>query len=681
MPPRCTHLRPAPAASIRCVRNARFVTGVLCLGLLFGVPGGCGSGQPDRAVRATAIERDVPSVLRGTIGSQASFRGVEPVLVSGFGFVVGLNGTGGQVLNEQIAASMEREMALQGVGGGGQFDGTRLEGMSPRQLLEDPNTAVVLIQAAIPPGSPEGSSFDVYVRAVNATSLEGGRLWTSQLRLGRTQPFGGRQARKIAEARGEIFVNPFAEPGRELAGVTRNVGRVLDGGVVTDGLDIEILLDNPSHARARFIVSAINSRFPRRSGGEDTARGRDDQSIALSIPREYADVPGEFIQMVRHLPVDQTLPQAYARRYALTLVEEPYLGNEMSWALQALGPPALPFLRDLYDHPDLVPRLAALRAGARLGDPRSAPHLKEIAENGPPDQRTDAIGLLARVDGGPTVDEALRNLLAESELTVRVAAYEALATRAERAQRERLLALQQFEDTRTMPVNPRRIEAVSRLVLPSGTIQGVARAPIAGSFLLDRVPIGEPLIYVTQQGTPRIALFGEVMRLEKPLFVTAWSDRFMMAADGPTDDVRLYFREAEPPSGLFGTSAPARVSVETAPESIPDLIDFLARTPTPEDPRPGLAMSYSEVVGALYEIQRAGGVSASFSTERDRLLAELISADDETRIEMRPEGPEDTRDVIVAPKPTGGEPTEPAPTDEGRPSLLVPLPGPAASRD
>ena len=636
--------------------------------------GGCGGGEPNRPVRAQLPPRDVPASLRGTIGSQVTFRGVEPALVSGVGFVVGLNGTGGGILNEAVAATMEREMALQGVGQAGSFDGTALEGKTPRELLTDKNTAVVVVEAAIPPGSPEGSPFDVYVRALNATSLEGGRLWTTELRFGRAAAFGADQRRSVATARGEIFVNPFAEPGKELAGVTRTIGRVLDGGVVTSPLEIDIRLDNPSHARARLITSAINSRFPRRSGENNVARGRNDESVALTISPAFSDRPVEFIELIRHLPLDQSFPQAYARRYTQTLIEAPYLGNEMSWALQALGESALPFIRDLYNHADLVPRLAALRAGARLGDPRAAPHLIDIARTGPDDLRPDAIGLLARVDGGPTVDKALREMIERDELTVRIAAYESLAERAEREQARRLRAAAEYAGpTDPSRLNPRRIEAISQLMLPPGTLQGVARVPVAGKFVLDRVPFGDPLIYVTQQGTPRIALFGEDMTLQRPLFVSAWSERFMLAADSAADPVRVYYREPSPPDLPSTSAAAARVSLDTAPLSVPELIDFLAHEPSPEDPTPGLAMTYTEVVGVLYEIQRARAIDGAFSTERDRLLAELLAADEDSRIRVRPEGPEDEREILIAPDPTDPEDVGPSPTDEGRPSLLVPL--------
>ena len=41
----------------------------------------------------TSVEK--VTALRGTIGSEATIIGAEQILVSGFGLVVGLNGTGG----------------------------------------------------------------------------------------------------------------------------------------------------------------------------------------------------------------------------------------------------------------------------------------------------------------------------------------------------------------------------------------------------------------------------------------------------------------------------------------------------------------------------------------------------------------------------------------------------------
>ena len=121
-----------------------------------------------------------------------------------------------------FAATLERQMGLMGVGETGAWEGTPLEGVSPRQLLSDPNTAAVVVTAAIPPGAPEGREFDVFVRALNASSLEGGRLWTTELRIGPPRTFGETTRRLIGEAKGDIFINPFATQGAEDIARQRN---------------------------------------------------------------------------------------------------------------------------------------------------------------------------------------------------------------------------------------------------------------------------------------------------------------------------------------------------------------------------------------------------------------------------------------------------------------------------
>ena len=85
-------------------------------------------------------------------------------------------------------------------------------------------------------------------------------------------------------------------------------------------------------------------------------------------------------------------------------------------------------------------------------------------------------------------------------------------------------------------------------------------------------------------------------------------------------------------------------------------------------------MSYSEVVGTLYELHKAGAVTAGFATERDRLLAQLLAAAETEPVTMRPENAEDTREVVVFGPDTQAAPTGPTRTEPGEtPSLLVPL--------
>ncbi len=651
------------------VRRARLArVGVLSLALAsLMLSTGCMRNRkaPPRARSvAPAISRDVPGSLRGTIGAEASVRGIAPLLVSGIGYVVGLDGTGGLPMPEEYAATMEREMGLGGIGRANDIEGTAFRGKSPRQLLNDPNTAVVIVQGAIPPGARAGTSFDLYIRAVNATSLEGGRLYTTKLRPGPPTAFGGDTTLVVGDAKGPIFINPFADPGSTTDGVTRDVGRILDGGVVHEDLLIEILLDNPSHSRARRITSAINSRFPERTGDDGPlARGKDDTLVRVRVPRRFEDRPAEFLQLVMHLQIDRTYPELYAQRYARTMNAQPYLADDMGWCLEAIGEAAKPFVRDLYEHPEAAPRLAALRAGVGLGDARAAPFLKQIALDGPDTLRPEAIELLGRLNAGPTVDQTLKGLLASNELTIRVAAYEALVGRAIKAQRRRLMRMVEgetgpgaFRLTRT------GLDAMARMSLPRGSIQGISRELVAGKFFLDRVPGGDPLVYVTQQGEPRIVLFGGDIKLTKPSLVTAWENRLMLSADSESDPVRLYYRDQRT----------GRVIVQDAEEELDKLIKMFARDQSPTDPRTGLGLTYAETVGAVYNIYNDGGFEAAFSTEQDRLLAELIRSSKAEEITVRPATPGSEERLVVFDSPRLRTPSEQrrAPRREG---LLVPL--------
>ncbi|MBX3409114.1 MAG: flagellar basal body P-ring protein FlgI [Phycisphaeraceae bacterium] len=635
-----------PALSLRCL-----VALSLCLSAA--ALWACGGKKPPRPVQVNVTPmNDVPPLLRGTIGAEVNFLGIEPVLVSGYGLVVGLNGTGGDVLPDNIAATMEREMGLMGIGRAGEAKGTAVEGKSPRQLLRDRNVAVVLVQAAIAPGSPAGATFDVYVRAINASSLEGGTLWTTDLRIGGPSAFGQAQARTIAKARGPIFINPFAEPGKETAGVTRNAGRILDGGAVSNPLQIEMVLLNTSFQRARTIVSAINSRFPEGPGDPGpTARGRSGPeigstaggTIALRVPTRYRTQASDFLQLIRHVRVDQTGQEQFARRCVEAVKAEPYLADSVAWALEAIGQKALPFARELYEYPELAPRMAALRAGARLGDPQTAPHLRLLARTSHGAVRVKAIELLSEVDAGPSVDMALRDLLSDPDLVVRVAAYEGLAKRAERVQYARLTRMQQSNRDPGAPrLSPTHLEMLAGREFPGNTVQGIERRVIEGKFLLDLVPFGEPLVYVTQQGRPRIVLFGEDVSLARPAVVSTWSDRLMIVTDQGDDTVRIYYQDAQ---GNRPVTTQAR-----GLEPLDRLITMMARRPVMGDPRPGLNMSYSEVVGAIYAVCSGGGSPAAFTTETDRLKAQLLSAVATLSVPERPETESD-RDVVVLRQP------------------------------
>ena len=235
----------------------------------------------------------------------------------------------------------------------------------------------MIVEAVIPQGAVEGYRFDVRVYAEprsGTTSLEGGVLWTTKLRPGPLRTGGARSA-ELAQAHGPVFVNPFAEPGavgRDT--IDRTSGRIMNGGVIIKDMPLKLQLLNPSHVRAMLLQRAINTRFTQEPMRRDpTARGESDDIIELHIPPSYAQETEEFIELLRHTTVAQANPEAVAMTIRRALLANPVVANAASLRWRALGSRVLPMIKDLYDHPEEAPRMAALRTGAKLNDPLVVP--------------------------------------------------------------------------------------------------------------------------------------------------------------------------------------------------------------------------------------------------------------------------------------------------------------------
>lgn len=597
----------------------------------FAVVCGVGACSDDATERPQArsdvplVIRDVPAPLRGTIGSESTLKGIDPVLVSGIGLVVGLDGTGGGPYPAAVQGTMERELGMQGMGKGTLNEGGVFAGLTPQQILARKDVSVVVVEAVVAPGSPKGSKFDLRVSALpgtGTTSLENGKLWTTELRFGPPSTFKSAQSRVIGKAAGAVFINPFAEtPPRDAAaatelsdisgevvpafdGVIRTVGRVLGGGEVTEPLALNLVLDNSSHARAAAIQEAINTRFPP-LGGDPTAHGRGAQSIAVKVPDQYRDRPADFVNTLMSLRIDTQFKAEYAKRYVDELEKSPGLSDRLQWCIEAIGEPAVPFLVRLYDFPEFLPRMAALRAGARLGDPRAGAYLLAIANdkrNAIP-LRAEAAELTGFLGSDPRVDLALRDLVSDEDLEVRAAAYEAMVMRADPA---------------------------------------ITRINVENKFILDVVPSTRPLIYVTQQGRPKIVLFREGMAIQRPMLMSAWDDRLLMASGVESEGasigsaaadnglVRVQYRDPRAPAGTPPIQA-------TCQPDVVSLARLFARSSSMDDPEPGLGMSFSQVVGSIYQLQKQGGVQADFATERDRLADRVLEAQRSVRMEERPD--------------------------------------------
>ena len=549
--------------------------------------------RPTSTAADRSIPLDVPQVMRGTVASEAILIGYQPVVVRGYGLIVGLNDTGSRELPPTVRAHMVQEMSRRGIGEESKGFGD----LKPEAMLDSPDTAVVIVEATVPPGAAKGSRFDVRVYAdprTGATSLEGGRLYTAELRPvmegEQLPPTGSRQSAALASARGPVFINPFVEPGAtELDTIDRRSGRVLNGGVVTKSIPIKLRLANPSHVRASILQSAINSRFPQERGqSAPTARGESDESIELTVPPSFVGREEEFVDLVKHTTISQAMTEAAAMSVRRSLEANPAFARAASWRWYAMGERALPTIVDLYTYPEELPRAAALRAGAYLNDARVVPHLIEMSKSASMDWRLEAITLLGEMQMNPRIDLALRELLDDESTEIRLTAYESLAKRRD-------------------PM--------------------IVRIPVAGSFFIDIVESQKPMVYITQTGEPRIVLFGSGVDIDRPATLTAWSNRFMLKADSSDEKVEVYYRDEDADRGIVHLVEPR----------LPDFIAFLGHKTTPEEPQAGLGFTYAQTVGAIHQIWRKGLIHADFKAEQDRILAAILDTQRDMDVAARPE--------------------------------------------
>ncbi len=574
---------------------------------------GCGpdiepaAPRPESAdIDRSMLELDVPPILRGTIASEAVMVGYEPVVVRGYGLVVGLNGTGSRDIPPSLRAHMLLEMSRRGIGS----ERTGWGHLKPEALLDSLDTAIVVVEGLIPPGSlgrwysprqwgeskqvVPGTPFDVRVYAdprTGTTSLEGGQLYTCELRPGPLTT-GSRQAAALAEASGPIFVNPFSEPGSVQAEViTATIGRILHGGEVIENMPLKLQLFNPSHTRAAVLQNTINTKFPEEPmQGSKTAHGESDATIEISVPPSFKGNTDEFVKLLHYTTLRLAGAEANANFIRRSLLANPADAETAYWRWRALGNRALPIIRELYDHSEELPRLAALQAGAKLDDALVIPHLIDLTENTNSRNKLVAVNLLAEMGPNLVIDQALQKLLDEPDVETCLATYEALVKRGSHA---------------------------------------IRRFHVDEHYIVDIVECDQSMVYITQQNQPRIALFGRALNIDRPITMQTWSNRLMIRENSEDfDKLDVYYRpHEEDPQGM----------IYTVSSSLPEFIYFLGHRSSIEQPDPGIGLSYGQTVGALHQIWSQGYLPVDFKAEQDRILAAIVAQEAGARIEDRPE--------------------------------------------
>lgn len=246
----------------------------------------------------------------------ASVQGVRSNALTGYGLVVGLDGTGDQTTQTPFTTQSLQAMLQQ--------LGVTVPAGTAMQLR---NVAAVIVTAQLPPFAQPGQTIDINVSSLgNAKSLRGGTLIAT--------PLKGADGRIYAVAQGNLIVGGA---GASAAGSRVQInhllaGRIPDGATVEAGVptplmqgeSIQLDLRASDFNTARNVARAINA-----AKGEGTAVARDGRTVAVRVPAE-AGARVAFLADVENLPVQLATPGARvvlnARTGSIVLNESVTLG-------------------------------------------------------------------------------------------------------------------------------------------------------------------------------------------------------------------------------------------------------------------------------------------------------------------------------------------------------------------
>ncbi|MBI1624521.1 flagellar basal body P-ring protein FlgI [Comamonas suwonensis] len=246
--------------------------------------GACGLTLPAHATRIKEV---------------AAIQGVRSNQLTGYGLVVGLDGTGDQTTQmpytKQALANYLEQM------------GISLPASGNAAQLQLKNVAAVIITGELPAFAQPGQSIDINVSSMgNAKSLKGGTLVATPLR--------GADGEIYALAQGNVVVGGAgaAAGGSKVQVNHLSAGRVPKGAQVersvpspiNEGNSITLGLNQTDFQTADKVVRAINQRM-----GSGTATALDGRTVQVNAPAD----PGSRVRMIaeiQEMPIEVSKPAA-----------------------------------------------------------------------------------------------------------------------------------------------------------------------------------------------------------------------------------------------------------------------------------------------------------------------------------------------------------------------------------
>ncbi|MCZ6815943.1 MAG: flagellar basal body P-ring protein FlgI [Planctomycetota bacterium] len=531
----------------------------------------------------TANPRPEPksAALRGTIGRKVTIEGLRFNRVRGYGLVVNLVDTGGsggpEVVKKYLAKEMRRR---QGIG---------QPAIPANQIIEDRDTAMVDVTGEIPTAAERGTRIDLVVRALgdDSESLVGGLLVLCELKRYAESPRGVISGKTVAIGKGPVFVTPFGRDEESATSLTPTVGMILGGGIVKEPRRVRLILTDPSYSSAQQIRRRLNDRYGSLTPVADAISP---SLVNIEIPPDHRHRKKVFLDLVMHttLRADRRFLETRIGELARETVHPDADYEAISLAWEAIGQSALPTVRRFYTHTSSATRYYAGRTGMRLGDEDGIAVVADFARNPASVLRMPAIEELgyAAFKVHPA-GEVLRKLLDDSDVRVRIAAYESLRR-------------QNHPSINTVSLNDEMV-------------------------ILDIVASDGPfLIYAQRSLQPRIAIFGSQLACRPPVIYPEPSND----SKSPFTLIRINADVGAEKLTILRFNRVSRVVSPplSAPVNICALIKYLAGRPETDrnGQLRGLGVPYSEIIDILYGLCRSGAIPAILEVERPRVTEDLL---------------------------------------------------------
>ncbi|HEG44147.1 MAG TPA: hypothetical protein ENH94_08885 [Phycisphaerales bacterium] len=514
------------------------------------------SGCQDPDKNADFDSLTMPVDLNTDIGSVALFHEFDAVNITGFGIVANLPGTGSAECDPDLRPVLAKYIRQQ-MGGKVKIDAHR--------FISSPNTAVVRVDGTIPSVAVEGQKFDITVTALSSTqttSLDGGTLYTTKLMQRQGYVSFSQFGKTLATAAGPIYIDKLGD-----TKVNLKSAYIIGGGTVKMPVKLSLFLRNPNFMMSNAVRNRINERF-----GPKTARAVSAGEIQIKFPPEYNHQKARFLEMIRSLYLTndrQTQTKRIKQLVDQLRTAKNKLKSEI--ALEAIGRTALDDLVGLLDDPDESVRFFVARCMLRIGDNRSPATLREIIADRNSRYRlaaVNAIGSGARRNDAIAI---LSTVLGDDDFAIRFAAYEQMV----------------------------KLEDIS-----------VSQTPIAGGFTVDNVlHSGKKIIYASRSGSAKVVLFGAPIYCEKDIFVETEGGEIVINGVPGEKYVSLMRKHPQKPT-LIG---PLKSTF-----NVKDIIKTLCRRAGRSENktlRPGLGVSYSEMLALLQQMCQSGAIKAEFIAE------------------------------------------------------------------